>query len=305
MKRLLFVALLTACDPAAAPTDAGTDAPRADAGPPVVEVFAELGATSEGLALGRTMAGDSVIFVGTSDDRIVRVSPDGTVDDHATIHEPLGMAVRADGTTLVVCAKDASEAAGIFEVAGDGTVTALVPSGPGGAPFVLTNFVAIAPDGSLVFSDSNDDRLFRADADGTNVTLITDTITYPNGLAFSAEGDTLYVASWDTTTLHALPFDASTGSYGTPVPAHEGLVNIDGVVPASGGLLVLVTSGDGIVSVDPTMPSAAPTEISAPRLITLSANGVFGDSAFGTSELYVTSLSASRLYVVHTMLTAP
>ena len=47
----------------------------------------------------------------------------------------------------------------------------------------------------------------RLHAKGANVALVTDAITYPNGLAFSDDGTTLYVASWDTTTLHALSFD--------------------------------------------------------------------------------------------------
>lgn len=300
MRSLSFLVLLLAlgCDTTAtedAGTDAGgTDAPRADAGPPILEPFAALGSTSEGLALGM-FDGEPSIFVGTIDDRIVRVTPDGTVHDFISIEGPLGMVFRATGE-LVLCAKTDAGVPGIFEVAIDGTVTALVLEDPAGAPFGLTNNITIAPDGSLVFTDSADDKVYRADADGSNVALITDAITYPNGLAF-LDG-TLYVASWDTTTLYALTYTA--GTYGTPSAAIEGVANVDGVI-ASDGSLVLITSTAGGLRVDPAAPSTAPIELFGLRALSLPANGVFGDEAFGTSELYVTSLARQDLFVVHTV----
>jgi sugar lactone lactonase YvrE len=304
----LLACLLLACDPSVS-VDAGTDAPVVprDAGMPVVEAFADLGVTSEGIALGRTSDGAPVIYVSTQDDRIVRVAPDGVVGDFVSLRGALGIAVRATGE-LVVCGKQDEAAggrAGLFEVALDGTITELTTASPGGGPFVLTNFVAIASDGSLVFSDSAGDALYRADADGANVTLITGTITYPNGLGFSPDGDTLYVASWDTTTLYALPFDATTSTYGAPTAAIEDVSNVDGVVPTSSGALVLVTSTSGVYAVDPSAPSAMPDELVPARALALPANGVFGDSAFGVTELYLTSLSRSSLFVAHTDRMAP
>lgn len=295
--RTLSISLLAltilGCDPGTTEElDAGSDAPRADAGPPVLEPFATLGASSEGLALG-TFDGDPSIFVGTRDDRIVRVTPDGEVHDFVSIDGPLGMVVRASG--LVVCAVSAEGAPGIFEVAMDGTIAPLVLADPDGAPFGLTNNVTIAPDGSLVFTDSEGDAVYRADADGSNVALVTDAFTYPNGLAF-LDG-TLYVASWDTTTLYAIPY--TDGTYGTPSAAFEDVPSVDGVI-ASSGSLVLITSTMGGLRVDPAAPAATPIALFAQRDLSLPANGVFGDEAFGTSELFVTSLARPELYVVHT-----
>jgi sugar lactone lactonase YvrE len=273
--------------------DAGTDAPRADAGPPVLEPFAALGSTSEGLALG-SFEGTPSIFVGLTDGRIVRVTPDGEVHDFVSIEGPLGMTVRASGE-LVVCAATDEDVPGVFQVAMDGTITPLVLEDPDGAAFGLTNNVTIAPDGSLVFTDSNAHAVYRADADGSNVALVTDAFTYPNGLAFL--DDTLYVASWDTTTLYAMSYSA--GTYGAPSAAIEGIAAIDGVI-ASGTSLVLITSGTGGLRVDPALPSAEPISLFSRHLLSLPANGVFGDAAFGTSELFVTSLAQQNLYVVHT-----
>jgi sugar lactone lactonase YvrE len=301
-----LVALSLACDPAAPEVDAGTDAPvdRPDAGPPVFEVFAELGASSEGIALGENAAGTSTIFVSTTDDRVVQVSPEGVVSDFVTLPGALGIAVRETGE-LVVCGKTAEsdgDTAALFEVALDGTITELARANGEGEPFGLTNFVAIAGDGSLVFSDSAANVVYRAEADGSNVMAVTDTITYPNGLAFSADGATLYVASWNTTTLYAIPFTA--GAYGAPTPLIEGIMNVDGIVTTTSGL-ALITSARGGLLVDPATPSAEPEEIFPSSAFTLPANAVLGDSAFGTTELYVTSLARRDLYVVHTDLMAP
>jgi sugar lactone lactonase YvrE len=309
---LTFLVLSLGCAGPSPAADSGVDAPIVvdaapfDAGPMTVEVFANVGATTEGIAIGRTLDGVPVLYVGTLDDRIVRIAPDGVVGDFVHIDGPLGIAIRDDGV-LVVCAKQPDAmggAPGIFEVTADGVVSTLVATGPGGVDFGLTNFVAIAPDGSLVFSDSMGNRLFRADADGSNVALVTDTITYPNGLAFSPDGTTLFVASWDTTTLHALSFDAATGAYGAPTAAIENVAHVDGIVTTSTGSLVLVTSSMGVLTVDPEAPTAAPIELASTRAIALPANGTFGDSAFGVNELYLTSLGRQTVFVVHTELTA-
>ena len=295
---LVLTLPLLACGGSPTETDAGSDTPSVDAGPPLVELFADIGATSEGIALGQAADGSPAIFVTTMDDRIVEVAPDGTVTDRASIPGPVGIAARATGE-LVVCAKaSAAEggAPGIFEVALDGSITTLTIAGPRGA-YGLTNFVAVAPDGSLVFSDSEGDVLYRADADGGNVAVVTDAITFPNGLAFSPDGATLYVASWDTDTLHAIPFDA--GTYGTPSPALTGVSNVDGVVATAEGL-VLVTSTAGVLAVDPAMPAAEPVVLMPSRALALPANGVFDNTTFGETELYLTSLSRSGLWVLHT-----
>jgi len=303
------LALLAACGPATSPVDAGTDtggqpdapleidaaAEPSDAGPRRVEVFAALGASSEGIALGRDADGASRIFVATRDGRIVSVAPDGTVEDVATLESPVGIAVRSTGE-IVACASNSAGASGLFEVALDGTVTELTTTGPDG-PYQLTNFVAIAPDGSLVFSDSMADRLYHSNADGTNVRLVTDAIDYANGLAFSADTSELFVASWATETLYAVPYDGT--SFGMPMPRFEGILNVDGIVPM-GTELVLITSNRGGLVVDPSMPTATPRSLFERTDITVPANAVFGDASFGTTELFVTSLGRPSLFVVHT-----
>lgn len=288
--------------------DAGQDGgPRGrdaggDAGPSPVEVFADVGSTTEGIALGVTPDGTPALYVGTASDRIVRIDPSGVVSDFVSIDTPVGLSARRDGT-LLVCAKQ-SGAPAIFTVTPAGVVTAIVTATPSGANFGLTNFVIEAPDGSIVFSDSAGDALYRADADGSHLALVAP-ISFANGLAFSPDGRTLYVASWDTPTLHAIPFDPTTGAYGTMTTAHEGVSNIDGLVTTSSGSLVLVTSAAGILLVDPAAPTAAPATLLGSRAVALPANGVFGDAAFGAHDVFLTSLGRQTIFVLHTDLMAP
>lgn len=311
MALTLGASSLAACGSTPAP-DAGTtndafvaadaaselDAPMetSDAGPERVEVFATLSASSEGIAIGHDASGASRIFVAVRDDHVVSVAPDGTVTELASIRNPVGITFREPGEILA-CASTADGRSGLFSIALDGTVTELTTTGPSG-PYLLTNFVAVAPDGSLVFTDSMANLVFRADADGSNVALVTDAITYPNGLAFSEDGATLYIASWSTSTLYAASFSA--GTYGTPMPFVEGVTNVDGVVAHGPDELVLITSMSGGLAIDTTMPTAAPTTVFERRAILVPANAVFGDATFGEDELFVSSLGRSSLFVVHT-----
>lgn len=298
MRHALVLGLLVfGCSPSA-PGDAGTDAGAS------IEVFAALGARGEGIAVGRSQ-GAPALFAGTADDRVVRIAPGGVVAHFVELHAPLGIAARED-EHLVVCARRDEadgEAPALFLVTPEGEASVLLERGPDGEPFGLTNFVAIAPDGSLVFTDSAADRVYRADADGANVALVTDAISYPNGLAFSPDGATLYVASWDGDAVYALAFDAASSSYGEPAVSIEGVASVDGLVSTSDGGLVLVTSTRGILLGRPGTNDTTP--LVGPRELTLPANAVFGEPAFGVHNLYVASLGEDEIVRVTTALRAP
>lgn len=308
---LLLAAALVACGDDDAPADAGT--PPMDGEPPAdgatmpdgglavgtVEDFAELAGNSEGLAFGRNADGETVLFVGLlAQSTIVAVSPDGASVEVARVPRPLGIAVRADGD-LVVCGK-ADETAGapgvLWRVSvADGTTEVIVDTAP--APLETTNYVAIAPDGSLLFSDSAANVVYRADADGGPATLVTDAFTYPNGIAFAPDGRSVYVSSWDTGVIHRLSFDPSTGAYGAPEVALENVINTDGIHVAADGTLVLVSNPEGILVVE---ADGTPTQIAEPRPFGLPANGAFGSGAYGDGWLYVTNLlgrAMARVYV--------
>ncbi len=289
------LATITAISCSSTATSAGGDAP--DAGPPAkgtVETFVEMTTNSEGIAIA---AGAEPRLYFTGGNAVWSATATGTLAKVADVPSPLGVAVRADGD-LVVCGKaegDAGESPGVlYRVTPAGARSVLV--GPGG--FKLTNFVAIAKGGALVFTDSAGNKVYRAAADGTGVALITDAIQYPNGLAFSPDGATLYVASWSTKKLYAIALAADGTARARAAEVYfEGVENVDGLVVESDGAILLVASGEGLVRVG-TDRKALP--VAPGSSFNLAANAAFGVGPYGQGWLYVTNLLGrhlSRVYV--------
>lgn len=246
-----------------------------------VEPFAEITAT-EGIAFAPDF---KVLYVG-SEGAIHRVQPDGTVAKWVEVPGVLGIAVRADGS-LIVCGKEGT-AGVLYRVALDGT-KAVIATG-----FQQPNFVAIAPDGSLVFSDSAANKVYRANADGSSATLITDAIVYPNGLAFSRDQQTLFVSSWKNKQVLSLARRAD-GTYDPPVVAVADVVNVDGLAVGASGDLYLVANGLGILRVT----AGKATTIAPGSQLKLPANGAFGSGPFGEGWLYVSNLIGTSVSRVH------
>jgi gluconolactonase len=281
----------TACSADDSTTSSSTTTPT----PPtlgVVETFAELPASSEGLAFGPGPDGKTVLYVGARKRGIVRVSQDGTVTDHVALPNPEGMAIDAHGNLLVCGTAEGTGsdlAAVIWRVTPSGDKSVLVDGGAN--PFKLTNFIAVAPDGSLVFTDSSADRVFSADADGTNLRLVTDAIRFPNGMSFSKDGKTLFIASWDTKKLWSLVWNGD-GSFGAPTVFSEAVENVDGVATFASGDLLFVATGEGVVrqGLDKTITAVTPG-----KALAVPANGAFGRGDFGEGWVYLTSLASNKI----------
>lgn len=297
MRFLALIAFLIACGDDSAPIDAGSDA-GSDAGVDAsvdaasvdageegpVRAFAEVGDSNEGITAGMNQAGDPVLFVSLLEGPVVEVGVDGSVSTLATLDSPLGIAVRDDGN-LVVCV-----AGGLVELGLDGTSTPLVETGTD-QPFETVNYVVIAPDDSLVFSDSGADRVYRTQADGSAIELVTDAIEYPNGLAFTAD-DRLLVASYDGNAVYGADFaDGAFGEFTIEIPDVD---FVDGVVVGPDAAIYLVTSTAGVLRVVDDVVET----IVDPGVIFLPANGTFGSEGFPTSTLYVSSLGGPSIYAI-------
>lgn len=297
MRPLLLALFLLSCSSSSSSSPGDTT--KADTAKPAevgdVEEFAEIGGSSEGIAFA---ADGKTLYVGSAG-ALFRVGSDGVASKWIEVPGALGIAARADGH-LLVCGKGEGSVGTsmtpgvIWDVAPDGKKAVLI--GPSAtASFKLTNFIAIAPDGTLAFSDSAGDKVYRANADGSSVTLITDAIVYPNGLAFSADGKTLYVASYKNKQVLGLA-RKTDGSYEPPAVAVDGVENVDGLAVGASGDLYLVTSGLGILRA-----TGGKTSVIAPgSSFKLAANAAFGTGAYGERWLYVSNLiglSVSRVYV--------
>ncbi len=277
--------------------DAGSDANLPDAGPAFGQVrrVATLDTTTEGIAVG-AFEGEPAVFAAMTSGDIVAVTADGTVTPILTVPGALGLAFRTDGS-FVLCgrADDSEDAPGVIYEVREGVATVIIERTPDDAAFGVTNYIGVAPDDSLVFTDSPADVVYRADSDGSNVAVVTDTITYPNGLAFSADGSRLYVAGWEGSTIHAADFDRETGTYSDFTLFLEDVAAPDGIVVADDETLYFVTSSSGVVrstgsGIEPVIPA---------RAVLIPANGVFGQGGLGTEWIYLSALGTSTLHRVY------
>jgi gluconolactonase len=286
MRRFAVIFCLLGCS-SSSESPANTEDAAVDSAPAVVgdvETYVEVDGSSEGIAFGK----DGALYVGVSG-ALTRIAADRTVTKVVDVPGLLGFALRADGD-FVACGKgegDAGKAAEpgvIWRVKTDGTKSVLV--GPSaGASWKQPNFVVVAKDDSIVWSDSGKNEVWSAKADGSMPTKVTDAIVYPNGMAFSPDGNTLYVASWSGKKVLSLARKAD-GTYDAPVTAIDGVENVDGISVAANGDLYLVCSGLGVVQA-----SGGKTKVVAPgSSFKLSANG-----AFGEQWLYVTNLIGSSI----------
>lgn len=153
------------------------------------------------------LTADGTLYTGLQDGSILRITDDGDRVERVarTGGRPLGIELLHDGR-LLVC--DADE--GLLAVDPDsGSIEALVTE-VDGVRLKCTNNAAVAPDGTIWFTDSSrrfpvhhykgdiiehtgTGRLFRRDPDGT-VTTAMDGLHFANGVALDPDGAFVLVA---------------------------------------------------------------------------------------------------------------
>jgi len=152
-----------------------------------------------------TVADDGVLYTGTQDGRIVRVFPDGRVENWLeTDGRPLGLVFDERGNLIV-----ADAWRGLLSIAPDKTITRLSRESEG-LPFRFTDDVDIAPDGRLYFTDASSrfeqpdyvldllemrphGRLLRFDPRSGQTETLLRNLHFANGVAVSPRGDYVLV----------------------------------------------------------------------------------------------------------------
>lgn len=150
-----------------------------------------------------TIDDDGVLYSGTQDGWIVRVWPDGRVENWLqTEGRPLGMVFDHDGNLIVA---DAWK--GLLSISPDKTVTVLTREAEG-LPFGFTDDVDIAPDGRIYFTDASSrfnqpeymldlmemrphGRLLRYDPATEKTEVLLRNVYFANGVAVSPDGEYL------------------------------------------------------------------------------------------------------------------
>lgn len=220
---------------------------RREAAGPGVEAAVTVrhpGLVPEGLArdprTGRLLIGDM------AGRRILAVDADGAVSTFADGLDlrPLGMAVEPGTRHLWVATTDAFWDSPVRRgalLAFDLDTGHLMKTiGPGEAQSL--NDLSFTPDGDLYLSDPAGGALFILRKDGESLERVTPAgaLQYPNGVAVSGDGLSIYVGQG----LSLRRLNTATGAL-TPVamPADLGLPYVDGLYWREGELLAILNSG--------------------------------------------------------------
>jgi len=152
-----------------------------------------------------TIGPDGVLYTGTQDGYIVRVFPDGRVENWlSTGGRPLGMVFDRQGNLIVA---DAWK--GLLSISPDGEISVLAREAQG-TPFRFTDDVDIADDGRIYFSDASSrfsqpdyvldllemrphGRLLRYSRKTGKAEVLLGNLHFANGVAVSPEGDYVLV----------------------------------------------------------------------------------------------------------------
>ncbi len=165
------------------------------------------------------------------------------------------------------------------------------------------NFVLMLADGSFLVSDDATDEIFLVDTEG-RVTLFTDAIGHPNGMALSADGSTLYVAQIFTSLrplliddrVWALPLEdgAPAGEPTVLARLGEQAAN-DGLTMDELGRIYVAANGQGkIWRIDPADGRATLIAEDMPGVASLA----FGKGDFDHQAIYATSTRTGKVWEV-------
>jgi hypothetical protein len=283
---LLPLLFLAACAPAVAPRNA----PPPDQPLPVV---AERFVTQFRGAEGITFNGEGRLFVGANN-QIWEILPDGSTRRLADVYRHLGQAgigprdiLAADfGPTNIFGDGASSRNDGViwrFTPEGERTVFATGIADP--------NAIIRLPGGTWLVSDDGVHDIYRI-VDG-RAEIWSRAVPFPNGMALSRDGRTLYVAQIFSAVG---PVVVDTAIWAIPIrndrPAGPGRIVArterapDGLVADEYGRIYIADNGSGTIRrYDPTTGEMVIIARDMPSVASL----VFGEGQFDPLSIYVTS----------------
>ncbi|MDH3744767.1 MAG: SMP-30/gluconolactonase/LRE family protein, partial [Acidobacteriota bacterium] len=155
------------------------------------------------------------------------------------------------------------------------------------------NFILVRKDGSYLVSDDGTNKIYLIDTDST-VSLWSDAIPFPNGIALSPDESVLYAAQIFTgldpigfdDSLWALPVKDGRPAGEARVVAKTGEGGLDGLAMDEFGRVYVADNGGGKVwRFDPETEDLVLIAEGTPSVASL----VFGEGDFDRHAIYATS----------------
>ncbi len=234
---------------------------------------------------------DGTLYASSQDndgpDQLLEVSLDGSHESVAEAESLLGLE---------------SESAGILAAGIRTANLLLIDPADGGAEEVATglgepNFVVNTPWGTTLVSDDrpNEGSILEVDADGA-VSVWSDEVPTPNGMVFSLDGSTLYVAAtFQEAGLWRIPVSGGTAGSAEKWVAYETSAPDGVAIDSEGNVYVALNTAGQIAKVDPEGNS---TTLADEMRGVGPASIAFGQGDFDPCSLYVTSLFTTQMYRV-------
>lgn len=245
---------------------------------------------SEGLAFGI----DGNLYATTIDEDVGtlwRIDGAGAAESFAELPYALGLAAVQGGGFVVASFGEAGEAdGGVYFVDARGSAS-LLTEGMIDSP----NFVTITPDGAALVSDDFDTRVFRVALDG-EVSVVLENVPSPNGMAYSPDGDVLYVASTFTADGQLTRYDVD--AMGLPDEStaieimHLGVGSTpDGIAVDADGMVYVAANLPGeIWRVDGAARALLDGELVVEGISSPASLAFGGGAGFDPCSIYVTAL---------------
>ncbi|MCB1057220.1 MAG: SMP-30/gluconolactonase/LRE family protein [Acidobacteria bacterium] len=253
------------------------------------EVFLDRFKAAEGIAFN----GRGELFI-AADRAVWRVTPAGEVTQLAELDSNLGLAGIGDSDVLAadfgptnVFRDGPNDDGVIWRIARDGGKTAVARG------IADPNFIQVLGGGSFLVSDDGTDTIYRVDGDG-EVEVWSREVAFPNGMVFSLDGATLYVAQIFSAIgpvvlddrIWALAVENGMPAGPARLVGHTGGQGVDGLALDEVGRIYVADNGSG--SVRRIDPETGEVTILAEGVANV-ASLVFGEGDFDPTALYATS----------------
>ena len=270
--------------------------------PVKAELFIDQFTASEGI----TFNARGELFI-AADKGVWRACPDGSVTRLTDTYSNLGMAGIGERDILMADFGPTN----VFRDGpnDDGIIWRITPQGDKrsvATGIADPNFILVRKNGSFLVSDDGTDKIYLVDTEGS-VGVWTNAVAYPNGMAYSRDQSTIYVAQIFR-QLNPVVFDNSVwalqiGQDGRPEgkPSLVGQVGeggIDGLaMDELDRIYVADNQGGKIWRIDPSSGKS----VLITEDVTNVASLVFGEGAFDHESIYATSTfrGGGKIWKVH------